>query len=94
MRCDSKREKLIVSIPMKAICRSTFVEIRGIAGEAKSQGSARHDRIVTIHQSGPASAFAKVECALPARFFVDYLALLKTKDGWRIVAQAVETETR
>ena len=36
---------------------------------AKSQGLARHDRIVTIDQSGPVSAFAKVECALPPRFF-------------------------
>ena len=49
---------------------------------------------MTIDQSGPVSAFAKVECALPPRFFVDYLTLLKTKDGWRIVAKAFKTETR
>ena len=42
---------------------------------AKSQGLPRHDRIVTIDQSGPVSAFAKVECALPPRFFVDYLTM-------------------
>ena len=64
------------------------------AALGKSQGLARHDRIVTIDQSGPVSAFAKVECALPPRFFVDYLTLLKTKDGWRIVAKAFKTETR
>ena len=58
------------------------------------KGTPRHDRIVTIDQSGPVSAFAKVECALPPRFFVDYLTLLKTKDGWRIVAKAFKTETR
>ena len=58
------------------------------------KGLPRHDRIVTIDQSGPVSAFAKVECALPPRFFVDYLTLLKTKDGWRIVAKAFKTETR
>ena len=50
--------------------------------------------VITIDQSGPASAFAKVECALPPRFFVDYLTLLKTRDGWRIVAKAFKTETR
>ena len=61
---------------------------------AKSQGHPRHDRIVTIDQSGPVSAFAKVECALPPRYFVDYLTLLKTRDGWRIVAKAFKTETR
>ena len=59
-----------------------------------ADGRPRHDRIVTIDQSGPASAFAKVECALPPRFFVDYLTLLKTKDGWRIVAKGFRTETR
>ncbi len=61
---------------------------------AKSQGHQRHDRIVSIDQSGPASAFVKVECALPPRFFVDYLTLLKTKEGWRVVAKAYKVETR
>jgi putative lumazine-binding protein len=67
--------------------------VRGRAS-AKSQGLARHDRIVTIDQSGPATAFAKVECALPPRFFVDYLTLIKTGGGWKIVAKAFKTETR
>jgi hypothetical protein len=60
----------------------------------KSQGQARHDRIVTIDQSGPMTAFAKVECALPPRFFVDYLTLIKTAGGWKVVAKAFKTETR
>ena len=61
---------------------------------AKSQGLARHDRIVSIDQSGPGTAFVKVECALPPRFFVDYLTLIKTGDGWRVVAKAFKVETR
>lgn len=61
---------------------------------AKSQGLSRHDRVVSIDQAGPALAFAKVECALPPRFFVDYLTLIKTADGWRIVAKAFKAETR
>jgi hypothetical protein len=61
---------------------------------SKSQGHARHDRIVSIDQSGPATAFAKVECALPPRFFVDYLTLIKTGAGWQVVAKAFKTETR
>ena len=60
----------------------------------KAQGLARHDRIVSIDQSGPATAFAKVECAIPPRFFVDYLTLIKTGGGWKIVAKAFKTETR
>ena len=34
------------------------------------------------------------KCALPPRYFVDYLTLLKTNDGWRIVAKAFKTETK
>jgi hypothetical protein len=60
----------------------------------RATNGSRHDRIVTIDQSGPVTAFAKVECALPPRFFVDYLTLLKTRDGWRIVAKAFKIETR
>ena len=66
----------------------------GSAWDAQVADLATRYRIVTIDQSGPATAFAKVECALPPRFFVDYLTLLKTKDGWRIVAKAFKTETR
>ena len=38
--------------------------------------------------SGPETAFVKVECQIPPRYFTDYLNLLKLKDGhWRIVAK-------
>jgi hypothetical protein len=61
---------------------------------AKSQGHQRHDRIVSIDQSGPVTAFAKVECALPPRFFVDYLTLIKAGGRWQVVAKAYKIETR
>jgi hypothetical protein len=60
----------------------------------KSQGQQRHDRIVTIDQSGPGTAFVKAECAIPPRFFVDYLTLIKTGEGWKIVAKAFKTDVR
>lgn len=60
----------------------------------KSQGQPRRDRIVTIDQSGPATAFVKAECALPPRFFVDYLTLIRTREGWKIVAKAFKTDVR
>jgi hypothetical protein len=84
----SEKDGAVVDVP-----RDQWLDMVRSRPSAKSQGHARHDRIVTIDQSGPVSAFAKVECALP-RFFVDYLTLLKTKDGWRIVAKAFKTETR
>ncbi|HEY0440573.1 MAG TPA: nuclear transport factor 2 family protein [Xanthobacteraceae bacterium] len=74
--------------------RDRWLEMVRNRQSAKAQGLPRHDRIVSIDQAGPALAFAKVECALPPRFFVDYLTLIKTAEGWRIVAKAFKAETR
>jgi hypothetical protein len=60
----------------------------------KSKGHPRHDRILSVDQAGPATALVKCECAVPPRFFVDYLTLIKTTEGWRVVAKAFKTETR
>jgi len=61
---------------------------------AKSQGLPRTDRIVSIDQSGPETAFVKLECSIHPRYFTDYLLLLKGKDGWRIVSKSFRTEAR
>jgi Putative lumazine-binding len=74
--------------------RDHWLDVVRKRASAKSQGHSRHDRIVSIDQSGPGTAFAKVECALPPRFFVDYLTLINTQEGWRIVAKAFKAETR
>jgi hypothetical protein len=60
----------------------------------KAKGSARADRIVSIDFSGPATAFAKVECQLPPRYFTDYLTLLKVDGRWQIIAKAFHTVTK
>lgn len=74
--------------------RERWLEMVRSRPSAKSQGHPRHDRIVSIDQAGPVNAFVKLECALPPRFFVDYLTLIKTADGWRVVAKAFKVETR
>jgi hypothetical protein len=61
---------------------------------AKSKGLPRTDRIVSIDLSGPETAFVKLECSLHPRYFVDYLTLLKLKDGWRIVSKTFRTDVR
>ena len=58
---------------------------------AKSQGLPRTDRIVSIDQSGPETACVKVECAIPPRYFTDYLLLLKTGGTWKIVSKSFRT---
>jgi hypothetical protein len=60
----------------------------------KSKALVRSDRIVSVDFSGPETACVKLECAVPPRYFVDYLTLLKLKDGWRIVSKTFRTTIR
>lgn len=54
----------------------------------KSKGLPRDDAILWVDQSGPTTAFVKVKCQIPPRFFTDYLNLLKVDGRW-VVAQKV-----
>ena len=54
----------------------------------KDKGLARDDVILMVDQSGPTTAFVKVKCQIPPRFFTDYLNLLKIDGRW-VVAQKV-----
>jgi hypothetical protein len=60
----------------------------------KAKGSERRDRIVSIDFSGPATAFAKVECQLPPRYFTDYLTLLKADGRWQVISKAFHAVTK
>jgi len=59
-----------------------------------ARGLARDDRILLIDQSGPETAFVKVACQLPPRYFMDYLVLNRTAEGWRIVSKVYRFDTR
>jgi hypothetical protein len=61
---------------------------------AQSQDLKRHDWVVQIDRSSPTTAFAKVHCQIPPRYFTDYLTFVKLADGWRIVSKTFHTETR
>ncbi|MFV0295661.1 MAG: nuclear transport factor 2 family protein [Hyphomicrobiaceae bacterium] len=74
--------------------RAQWLEKVAARPSPKSQGHARSDRIVAIDQSGPGTAFVKVECAVPPRYFTDYLLLLKTGGGWKITAKSFHTDER
>jgi hypothetical protein len=70
--------------------------LKWIAGRPspKQQALERSDRIVSIDFAGPETACVKVECAIPPRYFTDYLTLLRFKDGWRIVSKTFRTSIR
>lgn len=74
--------------------RSKWFEMVAGRPSAKAQGLPRTDRIVSIDQSGPETAFVKVECAIPPRFFTDYLLLLKSGGTWRIVSKSFRTDIK
>ena len=61
---------------------------------AKDSGSERRDRIVSIDFSGPGTAFAKVECQIPPRYFTDYLTLLKVDGRWQVISKSFHTVTK
>ena len=58
-----------------------------------SQGHPSADRILAIEFAGPVTAFAKVECAIPPKFFTDFLVLLKLDGRWQIVSKVFHYET-
>ncbi|MBM3522307.1 MAG: nuclear transport factor 2 family protein [Alphaproteobacteria bacterium] len=60
----------------------------------KAQGLARHDHVLTIDLAGPTTAFVKVKCAIPPRFFTDYLSFLKIDGRWQVAQKVFATETR
>ena len=68
-----------------------FEMIRG-RKSPQAQGLKRHDRIVSIHKAGPNTALATVECAMPPRYFTDYLTLMCDAGGWRIISKSFHTD--
>ena len=61
---------------------------------AKAEGKPREDFIVTIDRSDDQTAFIKVRCQLPPRYFTDYLVAMKLDDGWQIVSKSYRYDLR
>jgi hypothetical protein len=61
---------------------------------AKAEGKPREDFIVTIDRSDDNTAFIKVRCQLPPRYFTDYLVAMKLNDGWQIVSKSYRYDLR
>jgi hypothetical protein len=61
---------------------------------AKAEGKPRDDVIVSMDRSDDATAFVKVKCQLPPRYFTDYLVALKLTDGWKIVSKTYRYDVR
>lgn len=60
----------------------------------KADGKVREDFIVTVDRSDEKTAFVKVRCQLPPRYFTDYLVAMKLADGWQIVSKSYRYDLR
>jgi hypothetical protein len=74
--------------------RAQWLEVVKARPSPKSRELPRHDRILSVDLAGDTLACVKLNCAIPPRFFTDFLLLLKTSDGWCIVQKAFCTELR
>jgi len=61
---------------------------------AKAEGKPRNDFVVTIDRSDDSTAFIKVRCQLPPRYFTDYLVAMRLNDGWQIVSKSYRYDLR
>lgn len=57
-----------------------------------SQGAAREDKIVSLEFAGPVTAFARVECAIPPKRFIDLLTLIQLDGRWQIISKVFHYE--
>ena len=60
----------------------------------QSRGLQRHDQILQIDQASPTMAFVELKCAIPPRFFTDYLCFLKVETRWQVAQKVFSIETR
>ncbi len=52
-----------------------------------SLGEPRRDRIVSIEMAGPVTAFARLECAIGPKRFIDLLTLIRVDERWQIISK-------
>ena len=61
---------------------------------AKFRGLERRDLILQIDQATSSMAFVKLNCAIPPKYFTDYLSLLKVDGRWQIAQKVFAIECR
>lgn len=59
-----------------------------------SRNEARCDRIISIELAGPVTAFARVECVIAPKYFVDLLTLIFVDGRWQIISKVFHYDLR
>lgn len=71
----------------------TMPEYIAVVAERQSPASrreARRDHVDAIEFAGANTARARVRCSIGRRDFVDFLTLIRTDAGWRIIAKVFQ----
>ena len=74
--------------------RDQWLEAVSNRPSPKSQSLSRHDEILRSTSPARPPAFVKVKCAIPPRFFTDYLSFLKIDGRWQVAQKIYAAETR
>ena len=83
------------SSEMQIVKRDEWLDVVLNRQSPQKLGLSRHDSIESIQLISPTTAFVKLKCAIPPRFFTDSLNLLKVDGTWQIAQKlfAVEIST-
>ena len=79
---------------LKILTRNDWLELVRNRPSPKARGLQRNDEILQIDQASACTAFVKLRCAVPPRYFTDYLCLLLVGGRWQIVQKVYAFEVR
>ena len=72
--------------------RDKWLEIVSNRDSPAKLGLERHDKIIFIDLADSNTAVAKVQLAIPPRYFTDYLSLIRVNNNRQIISKTFRTE--
>ncbi|MBR71836.1 MAG: hypothetical protein CMM30_02705 [Rhodospirillaceae bacterium] len=72
--------------------RDKWLEIVENRDSPEKLGLDRHDKIVFVDLADENTALAKIQLAIPPRYFTDYLSLIRINGNWKIISKTYKTE--
>jgi hypothetical protein len=76
------------------LARDRWLDALSSSPSAKERGLARYEEILSLDIASPTTAVVKLKCAIPPRFFTDYLCFLKANGRWRVAQKVFSIEMR
>lgn len=77
-------------VPMLYRTMEEYVRVVAARQSPASRNETRGDHIDAIDLAGENTAFARVRCSIGQRDFVDFLTLVRSDGGWRIISKVFQ----